>query len=220
MSTIGWGGTAGSAGGGGALQIYLDKTASIYILGSFGKEGVHPLKIRIDEVKKKQLDLTEEQPAGHYPNLAQMEKAGECSFVEPVRAAVSAIWEYDHVRAAGTVTSAVLLSCSRCLAEYTLPLASNFTIFYTKSAGEELDEEIELSDEDLISVSFQGEEIDLDFEIAEQVMMEVPFKPLCSESCRGLCPECGADLNAGECGCDRSGINLQMSALKKIRIEK
>ena len=178
------------------------------------------MKIRIDEVKQKRLDLAEEQPAKHYPNLLEMEKAGECSFVEPVRTTVSAIWEYDHVRASGVVESAVKLSCSRCLAEYQLPLSSTFTIFYTKSAGGEFDEEVELSDQDLISVSYTGEEIDLDFEIAEQVMMEVPFKPLCSESCRGLCPECGTDLNAGECGCDRGGINLQMSALKKIRIEK
>lgn len=178
------------------------------------------MKIRIDEVKKKQLDLSEEEPAAHYPNLVQMEQAGECSFSEPVKAEVSAIWEYDHVRATGSVTSAVRLSCSRCLAEYQLPIASNFTIFYTKSHGGELDEEVELSDQDLISVSYSGEEIDLDFEIAEQVMMEIPFKPLCSESCRGLCSECGADLNAGECGCDRGGINLKMSALKKISIEK
>jgi uncharacterized protein len=178
------------------------------------------LKIRIDEVKKKRLDLHEEVPAEHYPNLVQMEQAGECSFVEPVRAEVSALWEYDHVRASGSVASAVRLSCSRCLADYQLPIASNFTIFYTKSAGGDLDEEVELSDEDLISVSYTGEEIDLDFEIAEQVMMEIPFKPLCGESCRGLCTECGADLNAGECGCDRGGINLKMSALKKLSLEK
>lgn len=178
------------------------------------------MKIRIDEVKRTQQDLNEEQPAAHYPNLLQMEQAGECRFTALVRAEVSAIWEYDHVRATGSVTSAVQLSCSRCLAEYELPLSTNFTIFYTKSAGGELDEEVELSDEELISVSYDGEEINLDFEIAEQVMMEVPFKPLCSESCRGLCPQCGTDLNEGECGCDRGGINLKMSALKEIRIEK
>jgi uncharacterized protein len=178
------------------------------------------LKIRIDEVKKKRVDLNEEVPAEHYSNLAQMEKAGECSFVGPVRTSVSAIWEYDHVRVTGNVASEVQLSCSRCLTDYQLPISSNFTIFYTKSSGAELDEEVELSDEDLISVSYTGEEIDLDFEIAEQVMMEVPFKPLCSEACQGLCTECGADLNAGECGCDRGGINLKMSALKKISLEK
>jgi uncharacterized protein len=178
------------------------------------------LKIRIDKVKMKQVDLSEEEPASHYPNLAAMEKAGECSFTEPVRAQLSAVWEYGHVRATGAVQSAVQLSCSRCLTDYQLPISSEFTIFYTESKGEELDEEVELSDVELISASYTGDEIDVDSEIAEQVMLEVPYKPLCSESCRGLCPQCGADLNAGDCGCDRGEINLKMAALKKIKIEK
>lgn len=178
------------------------------------------MKIRVDETKKTQIDLNEEEPASHYQSLAQMEKDGDCSFTAPVRSRVSAIWEYDHVRVAGSMQSAVRLSCSRCLAEYELPLSSDFTIFYTESQGDEFDDEVELSDVELISASYTGDEINLDPEIAEQVMLEVPFKPLCSESCRGLCPECGADLNAGECGCDRGGINLKMAALKKIKIEK
>ena len=178
------------------------------------------MKILLDHVKKKQVDLSEELPASHYPNLAAMEQAGECTFTEPVRAQISAIWEYGHVRASGHVESAVQLTCSRCLAEYPLTVSSDFTIFYTESKGEELDEEVELSDEELISATYTGEEIDLDPEIAEQVMLEVPYKPLCSESCRGLCPQCGADLNQGECGCDRGPVNLKMAALKKLKIDQ
>ncbi|GFO70540.1 hypothetical protein GMLC_41190 [Geomonas limicola] len=178
------------------------------------------MKIRIDEVKKKRVDLNEEEPAAHYPNLVEMEQAGECSFTAPVHTELSAVWEYDHVRATGKVTTAAKLSCSRCLAEYEKPVSSNFTIFYTQTSGDQLDEEVELSDEDLISVSYQGDEIEVDFEIAEQVMMEIPFKPLCSEDCKGLCTECGADLNQGDCGCDRGTVSLKMSALKKLSIDK
>ena len=178
------------------------------------------MKIVIDKVKKKQVDLEEEMPASHFRSLEQVEKAGEASFTQPVRARVSALWEYDHVRATGSVQSAVRLSCSRCLAEYELPISSDFTIFYTESKGEEFDEEVELSDVELISATYSGEEIDMDPEIAEQVLLEVPYKPLCSESCRGLCPQCGADLNAGDCGCDRGQINPKMAALKKIKLEK
>ncbi|GAW67170.1 zinc finger protein [Geoanaerobacter pelophilus] len=184
------------------------------------KKGETVLKIEIEKVKKKQVDLSEVEPASYFPALMEMEKAGECSFTAPVAAQVSAIWEYDHVRATGKVETAVKLTCSRCLAEYESPISSEFTIFYTEAKGDELDEEVELSDEELISASYTGDEIDLAPEIAEQVMLEVPYKPLCKESCLGLCPQCGADLNAGECGCDRGGINLKMAALKKIKIEK
>jgi uncharacterized protein len=200
--------------------IYLDKIGSIYILGNFEKGGQHPLRIRVEDVKKKRIDLTEEEPASHYPSLVQLEESGESAFTVPVHAEVSAIWEYGHVRATGKVTTVARLTCSRCLAEYELPLSSEFTIFYTESKGQELDEEVELSDEELIAATYTGDEIDLDPELAEQVLLEVPYKPLCSEACRGLCPQCGADLNRGECGCDRGEINLKMAALKKIKIEK
>jgi len=179
------------------------------------------LKIRIDEVKKKRVDLSEEVPATHYPSLTELEEVGECNFVAPVATELSAVWEYDHVRVTGKVTTAAKLTCSRCLAEYDLPVDSEFTIFYTEASRDGIDdEEVELSDEDLISVSYQGDEIDVDFEIAEQVMMELPFKPLCDEDCKGLCTECGADLNLGDCGCDRSSVNLKMSALKNLSIDK
>jgi uncharacterized protein len=199
---------------------YLDKIGSIYILENFEKGGDHPLKIRVEDVKKKAVDLTEDEPAAHYPSLAAMEQSGEAVFTAPVHSEVSAIWEFGHVRVSGRVESNARLTCSRCLTEYELPLASDFTIFYTQSKGEEMDEEVELSDEELISASYTGDEIEVDPEIAEQVMMEVPYKPLCNEACKGLCPQCGADLNAGECGCDRGPVNLKMAALKKLKIEK
>jgi uncharacterized protein len=178
------------------------------------------LKIRVDDVKKKRIDLSEEEPASYYPSLKQLEDSGECTFTTPVHAEISAIWEYGHVRAAGKVEAVARFSCSRCLTEYDMPISSEFTIFYTESKGVDLDEEVELSDEDLVSATYSGDEIDLDPELAEQVLLEVPYKPLCSEECRGLCPQCGADLNKGECGCDRGEINLKMAALKKIKIEK
>jgi uncharacterized protein len=184
------------------------------------KKGRATLKIRVDDVKKKRIDLDEEEPAQHYPSLVHVEEAGEATFTAPVHVQVSGIWEFDHVRVGGKVSSAARLVCSRCLKEFELPVSSDFTIFYTEAKGDEMEEEVELSDEQLISASYTGDEIDLDPEIAEQVMLELPYKPLCTEDCLGLCPQCGADLNAGECGCDRGGINLKMAALKKLKIDK
>lgn len=180
------------------------------------------MKIRVEDTKKKRLTLAEEEPAEHYAPLAELQESGECRFTAPVQVEVTAFWEHDHVRVAGKVTTAVALSCSRCLSEYQTPLESGFTIIYTQARADEApdDEEVELSEADLVAATYQGDEIDLDFEMAEQVMMEVPYKPLCREACKGLCTECGQDLNVAECGCSRGGINLKMSALQKIKIEK
>ena len=43
--------------------------------------------------------------------------------------------------------------------------------------------------------------IDLSAVLAEQAQLQVPFQPLCQEECRGMCAQCGADLNLGRCAC-------------------
>jgi uncharacterized protein len=83
-----------------------------------------------------------------------------------------------------------------------------------------VEEEVALAEEDLVSVSYQGDTIDFTNEVQEQVLMEIPLKPLCSEGCKGLCSNCGADLNTGECCCARSGAGFTFSALKDFTVKK
>lgn len=202
-------------------MISLDKTGPIYILKSFDR-GIPEeyLKIRIDDIKDKELAFAAEEPVGDFPILKAMESAGECQFLAPLNLELTAAREYDHFRVQGSVSTAVRLTCSRCLVEFSSQITSQFTIFYLRGAGPPQDEEVELSEEDLVSVTFEGDEIDLSPEIAEQVSMELPYKPLCSEECQGLCVTCGADLNNGECGCPGVESNLRFSALKNFKVKK
>ena len=43
--------------------------------------------------------------------------------------------------------------------------------------------------------------IDLGPLVRDAIVLELPMAPLCREDCAGLCPQCGADRNDGECGC-------------------
>lgn len=175
------------------------------------------MKVRIADLKEKTLHLEAEEPVTDYPDLMSMTGAGECEFLTPLRISITVGREYDHIRASGRVETAVKIGCARCLTEFRTDIASSFTIFYTKAAGMPLDEEVELAEEDLISKSYEGEEIDFAPEVAEQVLMEIPFKPLCRDDCKGLCSNCGANLNETTCSCDKSGVNLKFSALKVLR---
>jgi len=49
--------------------------------------------------------------------------------------------------------------------------------------------------------------------VREQAWVAIPIKPLCRPDCRGLCPECGANLNRGDCGCARERVNPQLAGL-------
>ncbi len=180
------------------------------------------MKICVDHIQGKALTIQIDEPVDAFPVLSGMQADGTCFFIGPVIGQVSAVREYDHLRVAGNVAVAVTLTCSRCLAAYETHIGSNFTIFFRKgSMGLETDEEeTELNGQDLVSATYSGDEIDLTHEIEEQVAMEVPFKPLCSETCKGLCPTCGKDLNQGDCSCGRNDVNFKFSALKDFKVSR
>lgn len=99
-------------------------------------------------------------------------------------------------------------ACDRCLEEFVRPLHVDIhTDLSPKSKITDHDEpgsgagEVELTAEDIDFSFYQGPEIDVSEIIREQIVLALPFRFICAEECRGLCPQCGANLNAGKCGC-------------------
>ena len=64
---------------------------------------------------------------------------------------------------------------------------------------------------------FQGEEIDFREAVQEQVKLALPMQPLCSETCSGLCPGCGADLNQGDCSCAKGPRDPRFAVLERLK---
>ncbi|MBC8161405.1 MAG: DUF177 domain-containing protein [Roseiflexaceae bacterium] len=58
--------------------------------------------------------------------------------------------------------------------------------------------------------------VDLGGAIREYGLIEMPMRPLCREDCKGLCPNCGADLNEGPCDCVEDTSDNRFDALKKL----
>lgn len=178
------------------------------------------MKIRVADITEKAKSLEAIEDFNLYPSLAQAQAAGECQFLSPIKISLSAIREFDHIRVHGSIDTTVSLTCSRCLSEFTPELSSAFTIFYTKSATAEPEDEIELGEQDLVSATYSGDEIDFSAEIAEQVLLELPYKPLCTEECKGLCTSCGTDLNSRDCGCSSNAVTLKFSSLNGLKVKK
>jgi len=179
------------------------------------------MKIRVDDIGGQPKPLSFHESFEVFPLLAELQSKGEGDFISPLVVELTVVREAGHIRVKGGVAVRMRFACSRCLIPFESEISSAFTIFYTKGSRNDFDEdEVELAEEDLVSVSYDGDEIDLAPEIAEQVIMELPFKPLCNEGCRGLCVTCGADLNEGDCGCERASLNLKFSALKNFKVEK
>jgi uncharacterized protein len=107
-----------------------------------------------------------------------------------------------HVR--GRLSASVQVECGRCLERYAVPVDQELDLFYLpreKERPQEQEEDVELSDRDVVVGYYDGDALDLGDVVREQVYLSLPLKRLCGEGCRGLCPTCGKNLNTGDCGC-------------------
>ena len=67
-----------------------------------------------------------------------------------------------------------------------------------------------------VFVIYSGNSLELDEIVLNSFLMNVPGKFLCKEDCKGLCPQCGQDLNLGDCDCDNDTFDPRWAALKEI----
>lgn len=127
----------------------------------------------------------------------------EAIFLEPVKIKMEIHKENEKVFVSGRVSTTLSLTCSRCLSPYPFKIDSYFDlIYYPIEDFLRVEEpEKELKETDLESMFYRENRIDIDSLVLEQINLTIPMKPLCSESCKGLCPICGTNLNEGECGC-------------------
>ncbi len=108
------------------------------------------------------------------------------------------------------------LPCSRCLEPFRLPVAAPFDLRYLPASAVSSDGEREVDDEDLETSYYENDAIDLNGLMREQFYLALPMKPLCQDDCRGLCPQCGTNLNTGNCSCAPVWEDPRLAALKNL----
>ena len=120
-------------------------------------------------------------------------------------------------RVTGRVETTLQLECSRCLDEFDVPMNARFELRYVPQpeAGAS-DTEREIDEDDLTTSFYREGTLDVVEMLREQFQLALPMKPLCAQSCRGLCPECGANLNRTECGCQPKWEDPRLALLKGL----
>jgi uncharacterized protein len=181
------------------------------------------MQIRLEELKQGTLSLKFEELPETFAVLTEMIDRGACEFLSPITAALRAQQIGTMTEVTGHVATQARLTCGRCLQGFETPLKSSFTLAYTQAEPDpepsvSRQEELELTAEDMGLIHYQGEEINLKNEIQEQVVLALPLRVLCRPDCRGLCPQCGADLNTEDCNCDRSPPPGKFAALKNLKL--
>ncbi len=175
------------------------------------------MQIALKHIKGDVLEQEFSCPTSNFPALADLAETGRARFLDPVRFYLRFQRSGRLVEVDGRFEATLEMTCARCLAAYTLPLTDTFALTFTPETDEELPEERQLQAEDLSLVSYHDEQLDLTEPLQDQLLVAVPMRVLCHEDCRGLCPQCGADLNQGVCGCEKKPFNNKFSALSQLR---
>ncbi len=104
------------------------------------------------------------------------------------------------------MSTTIEVTCSRCLDRYSTNIELSISEEYTNNQMQE--------SEDVILVADSS--IDLEQVIKENILLSLPIKKLCSEDCKGLCQNCGVNLNKGNCDCFKGDVDIRMANLKDL----
>ncbi len=115
----------------------------------------------------------------------------------------------------GTFESEIETQCARCLNPFNLRLSNSFKLLLTKTPSDE-EEDSERSRVDQVDCEQVTDIIDLTAILREQLILQIPLKMLCSDDCRGLCQQCGKNLNDGQCTCSTTPIDPRLLKLKQL----
>lgn len=166
------------------------------------------LKVDLDELaRKKRLQIDESLPADH----ALVAGAG-FHMVGPLDVQLDAQLAGHDVVVLGRMSGEGEVACRRCLTTVRVPFDQDVTLVYRAGLSQ-----VDAEAEEVYALPERGHEVDLSHALREHLLLAVPEFVECREACRGLCPQCGANLNDGRCSCNtREPDDRWAELLKKV----
>jgi uncharacterized protein len=115
------------------------------------------------------------------------------------------------------LSTEIELTCSRCLRPFHYSLRLNFEEEYMPTIDAVSGTPLPLPEEAGAFTIDEHHILDLTEAIRQYALLAIPMKPLCHEGCAGLCPNCGHNLNQGNCGCPVHSVDPRWSELTKLQ---
>jgi uncharacterized protein len=114
----------------------------------------------------------------------------------------------------GRLRTTVRLACRRCLTSVEQPVDDVVDLLFEPLGPDDVG-----ADGEVYPLPERGDEVDLRDAVREQLLLRAPEFVLCTEACRGLCPQCGTDLNTGDCDCVPVQAESPWNALKNVKFD-
>lgn len=145
----------------------------------------------------------------------------ECRITAPLRA------EYDLTPmdggclVRGLLTGAVVLPCDRCAEDCPAGILHTIETFapYPGEDGEAPDPGADDAGHH-VRIENNVPVLDLAALTWEEFVVALPHRPLCTPECKGLCVQCGANLNTTTCDCVDTSADPRFAALRSLQIQK
>lgn len=134
----------------------------------------------------------------------------------PIAFALHVRLDGKRVTVYGWIHSVATAPCSRCLSPARMHVDRDFEASFVPAPSDAEELDTELDGTDLDTDYYRGDSIDLRAVLTEQVLLDLPMKVLCNDDCRGLCSQCGADLNGDGCDCEPP-VDPRLSPLAGLR---
>lgn len=163
------------------------------------------MKVAIEDILDEGLSLDFEEDVG----------LEDHALVSPVKAHLELEKTGPEIVIQGGLNVHIELTCSRCLKKFTKRFDLPVHVVYhpLEDMGSESHE---LKDDEMDMEFYTGSELDLHEVLKEQIVLSIQMKPLCDTNCKGICPQCGIDLNSGTCDCDTTRGDSRFEALRKL----
>ena len=169
---------------------------------------LHPLDFE-EEFQPGVIDLGQEARQG-----TPLKASGHAEVVEEHHGKHQVI---KDIRLRGSLSAGLELQCARCLETVPQDIKREFELLYRPLGADAGKDELSVTVAEAEIGYYQGEGLLLEDVLREQVLLALPLKVTCRADCKGLCPQCGKNLNQEQCSCSREVEDPRWAALKDVR---
>lgn len=121
----------------------------------------------------------------------------------------------------GALEATAVSTCSRCLASFHHPVRFQLDEEYLPTVDIVTGTPLEVPNEEEGAFAIdQHHVLDLIEAVRQSTVINMPMKPLCRTDCRGICPECGLNLNEGTCRCPHAAGDPRFQVLRQLLASK
>ena len=178
---------------------------------------------RLDDVRILPIDLQDQPlplresiPAGMIDYAIDMRQIGPL----PVDGQADLLLEnrgpgdvVEDIRVRASFKGSFEILCARCVEPVAVPLAGSFDLLFRPEKADAEAGERAISEDETEIGYYEQDGLLLEDVVREQVLLSLPGRTLCKEDCKGLCAQCGSNLNAESCDCAQAVADPRWNAL-------